>query len=129
MEGARSRFTAETVTWLITVRGDGQPQASPVWVIWDDRGLLLYSQPATQKLKNIAANPKVCLHLDGGVEDGTTWILEGDAHISDGDAAGLHPDFRDKYAGSMERMGWTPEAFLADYSVPVRVAPLRLRSW
>ncbi len=126
---ARSKFQAAEVAWLVTVRADGQPQASPVWVMWDEGGLLLYSQPQAPKLVNIETNPKVCLHLDGGVADGTTVIVEGEARPSDDGPADHHPGFIAKYAGPIERLGWTPASFASDYSVPVRVAPLRLRAW
>jgi len=33
-----------------------------VWFLWNDGSILLYSQPDTPKLRNIAANPRVALH-------------------------------------------------------------------
>ncbi len=124
------RFTTEEVIWLVTVRTDGQPQASPVWSIWDEEeGFLLYSQPDTGKLRNIKANPAVCLHLDGGVEPGSTTIIEGNARRSDDVTADLRDDFIAKYGQAIARGGWTPSSFSADYSVPIRVDPIRLRSW
>jgi PPOX class probable F420-dependent enzyme len=125
----RDRIAHEEVVWLVTVRHDGQPQASPVWAIWDEAGLLIYSQPDTPKLRNIEANPRVVLHLDGGADDHTTAIIEGDATLSNDPPAHLIPAYVAKYGDMIARNGWTPEGFAADYSVPIRVAPKRLRAW
>ena len=67
---ASGRLGGEPVGWLTTVRADGQAQSTPVWFLWDGDTFLLYSQPDAQKVRNVAANPKVSLHLnddgDGG---------------------------------------------------------------
>ena len=126
---ARERVAVEEVIWLVTVSTDDQPQASPVWAIWDGDGLVIYSQPDTGKLANIASNPKVCLHLDGGVEAGTTVIIEGEAHLSDDPPADQIPAYVEKYAAAIAGYGWTAESFAADYSIPLRVTPRRLRTW
>lgn len=126
---ARARFAREEVVWLITVRADGQPQASPVWVIWDEDGFLIYSQPDTPKLANIESNPRVCLHLDGGVRSHTTTVIEGEAVGSDDPPADQVPAYVAKYGAAIAGNEWTPTSFAADYSVPIRVEPLRLRAW
>lgn len=123
------RFAREEVIWFVTVRSDGQPQASPVWFVWDGESFLIYSQPDTGKLRNIADNPAVCLHLDGGVATGTTTIIEGTARQSDDVRENLRTDFVTKYDRAIGRGGWTPSSFAADYSVPIRVVPDRTRSW
>lgn len=123
------RIETEEVIWLVTVRTDGQPQASPVWAILDGDTFLIYSQPEVGKLANIAANPRVVLHLDGGVHDHTTAIFEGEAAVSDDPPADQVPAFVEKYAEGIERLGWTPGEFATDYSVPIRVFPHKLRAW
>src|SRR5207248_8835730 len=57
--GARAarRLADDVIGWLVTVNRAGAPQPSPVWFLWDDDGLLIYSQPGTPKLRNIARNP------------------------------------------------------------------------
>jgi hypothetical protein len=37
------------------------------------------------------------------------------------------PEYLEKYTWGLEKNGWTPAAFAADYSVPVRVTGLDLR--
>jgi hypothetical protein len=39
------------------------------------------------------------------------------------------PGFVAKYAERIERNGWTPASFAADYSVPILIKPTRSRAW
>ncbi len=61
---ALRRLSQEGIVWLTTVRHDRTPQPSPVWFLWDGETFLIYSQPDTQKLRNIAHSAKVSLHLN-----------------------------------------------------------------
>ncbi len=58
------RLREEYLVWLTTVRADGLPQPSPVWFLCDGESVLVFSQPDTQKLRNIERDPKVSLHFD-----------------------------------------------------------------
>ena len=40
---ALERLATEKIGWLTTVDPDGQPQASPIWFLWDDGEVLLFS--------------------------------------------------------------------------------------
>jgi PPOX class probable F420-dependent enzyme len=113
----------------VTVNGRGAPQPSPVWFLWDDGSILLYSRPATAKLRNIAANPRVAMHLndDGGGSD--VVIVSGRAAVSDDPPADEVPAYVEKYGGLIGGNGWTPESFAADYAVPVRIRPTGLRGF
>src|SRR5581483_2590557 len=81
--GARvaRRLREELIAWLVTVHPDGTPQPVPVWFLWDGRTVLLYSQPDTGKLRNLAANPRVALHLDGDGRGGDIVVLTGEARV------------------------------------------------
>lgn len=113
----------------MTVNGRGAPQPSPVWFLWDDGSILLYSQPETPKLRNIASNPRVAMHLNDEGRGDDVVILSGRAAVSDDPPAYELPAYLDKYGGLIERNGWTPESFAADYSVPVRISPTGLRGF
>src|SRR3990170_1129965 len=64
-ERVEARLRHNLMAWLTTVRPDGQPVSVPVWFLVREEGtILLYSQPRKQKLRNIAANPRVSLGLD-----------------------------------------------------------------
>src|SRR5258706_9202462 len=59
------RLRANLMAWLTTVRPDGRPDSVPVWfLLRDDETILVYSQPAKMKLRNISHNPRVALGLD-----------------------------------------------------------------
>jgi PPOX class probable F420-dependent enzyme len=129
--GARvaRRLADELIGWLVTVNGRGAPQPSPVWFLWDDGSILLYSQPETAKLRNIAANPRVAMHLPADAVGDDVVIVSGRAARSDDPPAHELPEYVEKYGELIERNGWTPESFASDYSVPVRIRPTGLRGF
>lgn len=128
--GARAlrRLESEPIGWLVTVSPSGTPMPSPVWFLWEDGEILLYSRPDTPKLRNIAANPKTALNLDSADDGEDIVILSGRARV-DPQQPPAHQvkAYIAKYARLIERLGWEPAAFAADYSVPVRITPRRLR--
>jgi PPOX class probable F420-dependent enzyme len=125
---AARRLLDERLAWLTTVSPRGTPQPVPVWFLWDgDASILLYSRPNTPKLRNIAANLRVSLHLDGNGQGGDVVVCLGEARISDDPPADQVDDYVEKYAALVERNRWTPESFAADYSVPLRIALTRIR--
>ena len=127
---ADRRLRSEPIVWLTTVRADGQAQSTPVWFLWDGDSFLLYSQPGAQKVRNLAANPKVSLHLN---DDGT-----GEDVVTFEGTAGLEPDtpradrvegYLAKYRAAIEALGYEPGPFARTYSTAVRVRPTRVRIW
>ena len=128
--GARvaRRLEEEQVIWLTTVGPDETPQPSPVWFLWDGETIHIYSQPGTPKLRNIARNPRVSLHFNGDFHGGDIIVLTGDARIvDDGPPASAVPDYVAKYAGGIESISMTPEAFAQAYSTLIRVTPTAVR--
>ncbi len=127
--GARAdrRLRDELIGWLVTVNPAGAPVPVPVWFLWDGVGnLLIYSRPNTAKLRNIAAGPRVSVHLDGDGAGGDVVVVSGRARISEDPGADSVPAYIDKYEELISRNGWTPAAFAADYSVPIRVEVTRI---
>jgi PPOX class probable F420-dependent enzyme len=127
--GARvaRRLREEMVIWLTTVRADGLPRPRPVWFHWNGETILIYSQPNRAKLRDLETNPRVSLNLDGNKQGGDIVIIAGEAAIEPGEPpAPDWPDYLEKYRARMARY-WTPESFLHEYSVPIRVTPTRLR--
>jgi PPOX class probable F420-dependent enzyme len=122
--GARAerRLREEVIAWLVTVRTDGTPVPVPVWFLWEGETFLVYSRPDTPKLRNLTRNPQVALHLDGNGVGGDIVVVTGEAAVSPEEPpADRVPEYVEKYAELIERNGWTPASFAADYSVPVRV--------
>jgi PPOX class probable F420-dependent enzyme len=127
---ARDRLGKEPIVWLTTVRDDGQPQTTPVWFLWQEGRILMYSRPGKPKLRNVARNASVSLHLEGDGVGGDVVVLEGRAEVDeDGPPADRVPEYVDKYRDLIRDDGWTPESFAADYAVPVRITPTVVRAW
>jgi len=122
------RLEQEGILWLVTVRDDGLPQPSPVWFFWDGESFLIYSQPQKQKLRNIARNEKVALHLNSDESGSNIVIIDGKAAIDQGaPPSDQVPAYIEKYRSGIESLGMTPEGFAQDFSMPIRVIPTGLR--
>ena len=125
---AAKRLRNELIVWLTTVSRQGQPHSSPVWFFWDGDVFHLFSQPRRPKLRNISANPRVSLHLEGGQEGDDIVVFEGRARIvRNGEPATSLPGYVRKYRRLIANYGWTPESFAADYAVPIVIRPTRVR--
>jgi len=127
--GARvdRRLREEVIAWLVTVSPAGLPQPSPVWFLWDGAAsLLVYSQPGTPKLRNIAANARVAVHLDSDGTGGDVVVLSGRARQTDEAPAHRVEAYVAKYGDLIAGNGWTPASFAVDYSVPLRVELTRV---
>src|SRR5215471_15069935 len=61
--------------WLTTVDSNGVPQPRPVWFLWEDNSILIYSLANTFKQKHIQRNPNVSLHFNAEGEAGEKRIV------------------------------------------------------
>ena len=130
--GARAdrRLRTEQILWLTTVRADGQPQASPVWFVWDGETLLIFSQPDAQKLRNLAANPRVAVHVDTDEAGEDVVTIDGTAAVDpDVPSSDQLEEYQVKYREGIQAIGTTPAELARDYSVAIRIRPTRVRSW
>jgi PPOX class probable F420-dependent enzyme len=127
---ATRRLHESIIGWLTTVTADGAPRPIPVWFLWDgDRSILLYSRPEKRKLANMEANPNVSLNLDSDGLEADIVVCWGTMRISDNPRANEVPAYLEKYAHRIETLGWTPEGFGADFSVPLRIEVSRIHGW
>lgn len=125
---AADRLSKATIIWLTTVGGDGTPQPSPVWFLWDGESALIYSQPDTPKIRNIGRHAQVTLNLDGDGDGGDIIILTGTATVEPiAPPATEIPAYLAKYGPEIAKIGMTPESFAASYSATIRVTPTKLR--
>ena len=127
---ATRRLHEEIIGWLTTVTPEGAPRPIPIWFLWDgDRSILLYSRPEKRKLENISANPRVSLNLDSDRVDADIVICWGTVRVTDDPPANEVPEYVEKYAERIAALGWTPESFAADFSVPLRIDITRIHGW
>jgi PPOX class probable F420-dependent enzyme len=127
---------------LLTHRGDGRPQLSPVTGAQGPDGrLLVSSYPTRAKVRNLRRDPR-CSVLVLGDDFGDAWVqVDGTAEVVDGEAgfdalveyyraaAGEHPDWdeyrqamrdRDKVCIAVTVTSWGP---VATGGVPPEYAP------
>lgn len=128
--GARvaRRLAVDEVIWLTTVAPSGRPLPSPVWFLWDDGRFLVYSQPSTPKLRNIALNQWVSLHCNCSVDGDDVIVFAGVASLDpEQPPADEATAYLTKYRAAIGRIGMTPASFAAAYSVAIWVAPTGVR--
>ena len=130
--GARAaeRLRHDRIGWMTTVNADGQPQASPVWFLWEEGEVLVFSRPAARRMTNLRANPRVSFNLDSERQGGHIVSLEGEARVVPGaPLAHQVPAYLDKYRDAIAAEGWTPEGMGEDYCATVRIRVTRVRTW
>jgi PPOX class probable F420-dependent enzyme len=131
--GARAaeRLERELILWLTTGTPDGQPQSSPVWFLWIDGEILLFSRADTPRLTNVRANPRVAANFDGDGDGGDVVSFEGEARVARERAALADvPDaYIEKYVTKLAASGWMMESMLVDYPIEIRIRPTRVRAW
>ena len=86
------RMTSSRNYWMASTRPNGRPHVAPVWGLWLDDVFYFSTDPASQKGRNLAANPEVVVHLESGDD---VVILEGPVEHLPG--ASLPDGFADAY--------------------------------
>ncbi len=121
-----TRLASERSYWLATVAADGAPHVSPIWGAVVGEVWHFYTERTTVKARNLAADPRVVVHVGDG-EDAL--IVHG--QVRDLGHPGEHRDVVDAFATKYTRptdLGFLP---LADPSFDVLYAlsPARALAW
>ena len=61
---AEEKLAAARNYWVATASADGRPHAMPVWAVWIDGALYFGTGATTRTARNLAANPRLAVHLD-----------------------------------------------------------------
>lgn len=118
----------DPVGWLTTVNPDGQPQSSPVWFVWRDGEILIYSHKRAPRNGNIEDRPLVAFNLNTDPSGEEVATMEGMARIDLRiRPAVADPDYQAKYGQRIAGHGWLPEWHSGEYPVPIVVHPVRWR--
>jgi PPOX class probable F420-dependent enzyme len=129
---AMRRLKKEYFIWLTTVDSTGTPQPRPVWFVWDGDSFVIYNQAQAHKLTHIRRNPQVALHFNSTDDKGESQVvvLTGSAEI-DASCPPAHENraYLRKYRDGITRLGATSDQFAGEYSVAIRIAPVKLRGW
>ena len=104
----------------------GAPHAAPVWGVVTGQVLYLYSERRTVKARNLAADPRVVVHLESGedvlIVRGTAKDLGTPAQVPDVVAA-----LSTKYTGEDDRQ-YLPDAD-PDFDVVYAISPQSAMMW
>lgn len=123
---ARERLATDRIGWLTTVTPSGQPQSMPVWFLWADDEILVFSDHRARRNRNIAANPKVAFHLGSNEGGGDIVVVEGEARI-DHAVPGVvgHAAYLAKYGDWIDAHLGGPAKMAETYNVPILIRPVR----
>jgi PPOX class probable F420-dependent enzyme len=129
-DAAVQRFLdGKQVAILATARADGAPLATPMWFLHDPAVLTMISVAATQKVRNLRRDPRVCVvaeSAEGGVIRGVTVLGRAELLADGPERRALAERFHAKYPG-LARL-WNGRAMPAD-RVMFRIVPRRVRAW
>lgn len=106
---ARMRWERAKVYWICSVRPDGRPHISPVWGVWVDDMLFFDGSPETRRMRNIAANPHIAVHLDSGPDGNEAFMIEGRAHAVQQPERALTERLAAAYRAKYAADGYAPE--------------------
>ncbi|PTA45903.1 pyridoxamine 5'-phosphate oxidase family protein [Micromonospora sp. RP3T] len=116
--GVDARLADERNVWLCTLRPDGSPHLTPVWFVHADGVWWVGCEAGSVKARNVAADPRVSLALEGGDHP---VVAEGAARLHRGDfPPAVVAAFADKYAGWDIRKPVTPDGTRVLLEIPVR---------
>ncbi|MFH1183800.1 MAG: pyridoxamine 5'-phosphate oxidase family protein [Chloroflexota bacterium] len=123
--GLARRMREESIIWFTTVSPEGVPSPNPVWFHWDGEYIIVYSQPASFRVRNIKNNPHVALTLQGvdGLGNNVV-IINGEAELKPNNQT-IPDAYWKKYRKLLQDM--TAEGMTASYNVEIRVRPTRIR--
>ena len=123
---ADQRLRTDPLIWLTTVRPDGRPHMVAVWFLWDGEKFLIFSQPNTQKLRNLQHNSHVTLALDNTHSGGDVIVIDGEAElITNPDVNATLAGFAQKYDAFLKRTGTDAAAMAKSYSQGIRITPTK----
>src|SRR5262245_31126521 len=94
---ARHRIATDRVVWLTTVTDRGAPAPNPVWFVSDGDDLVVFSEPSSRKVHNIALRPAVTLHFNSDRTGSDIVIIVGTAEITHDQPPSRQPGYLDKY--------------------------------
>ena len=121
-----ARLAAARSYWVCTTTPSGAPHAAPVWGVVLNETLHLYSERHTVKARNLAADPRVVVHLESAedvlIVRGTAEDLGTPAQVPAVVAA-----LSAKYTSEKDRQ-YLPDADPA-FDVVYAIRPQSARMW
>jgi PPOX class probable F420-dependent enzyme len=130
----KKHLKSDYFIWLTTVDSNNTPQPRPVWFIWEDDSILIFSQAKAHKVSHIKMHPKISLHFntEDAAGDKPVIVFVGEAFF-DTNCPPAHKvrAYLKKYKMGMANLEikTTPEEFGSEYSVAIRIRLTEVRGW
>ena len=122
-----ARLRSDLMMWLSTVRPDGRAHLVPVWFLWRDGLIYIFSKP-DQKIRNLSQNRSAMAGIDDtkGGEDPV--MLAGDAELlKHADLPpGVQEAYAEKYRQRLEEYNWAMDWYVGEYSEVIRITPTKV---
>jgi len=122
-----ARLRSDLMMWLSTVRPDGRAHIVPVWFLWQDDVLYIFSKP-DQKIRNLSQNNSAMVGVDDTKGGDDPIMLAGDAALlQHADLPPkVHEAYSEKYGGELKKFNWTMDSMAAEYSEVIKITPSKI---
>lgn len=108
---------------VATIRPDGTPHVTPVWLDYDGERVLFNTATGRAKWHHMRRDPRVTIEVYSQDNPYEYVTVTGTVELEEGDAANDHIDkLAEKYTGNPKFQGYRPE----ERRVIVRVTPERV---
>jgi hypothetical protein len=101
-----AQLTESKHYWLSSVRPNGTPHIVPRWAVYMDGKIYYDGSPETRHVRNIEANPNICVNLESGTE---VIMLEGVSGAAGKPSAELATRLSAEYKRKYKELGYAPE--------------------
>jgi PPOX class probable F420-dependent enzyme len=122
-----SRLRSDLMMWLSSVRPDGRAHLVPVWFLWQDGLIYIFSKP-DQKIRNLQQNRSAMVGIDDTKGGEDPIMLAGDVELLKhaGLPAGIMEAYAEKYDARLKEYNWTMEWYTGEYSEVIRFTPSKV---
>lgn len=113
--------------WWVATSGAGGPHSVPVWGVAVDGVLHFYGEPSSVRSRNLAADPRVALHLESGSD---VLIVHGTAPAGEParESAAVVAAYAAKYTHPTD-LPYLPDADGMEAVLLHTVVPVRAVAW
>jgi len=122
-----ARLRSDLMMWLSTVRPDGRAHIVPVWFLWQDDVLYIFSKP-DQKIRNLSQNKSAMVGVDDTKGGDDPIMLGGNVELlKHGDLTpGIQDAYAEKYLERMQASNWAMDWYVNEYSEVIRFTPTKV---